>query len=322
MESVSGLDDLLAAWRLDAGAAVMQFDSPHYACSGKAFLIQTTAGERYVLKEKISAEKLAQECALLLALEAHGVPVAAPLPAVAGTYYARQGDRYYCLAPYLAGEVIVDHYAAGAEERARTFGEAIASLHAGLRQCAHLADLPVMDLVRDARWAGAKVLETCRAGHAEELRRILEALYEGLAECCPDLPIQPIHRDAHPANMLFRDGKLTGWLDFELAVRGPRLFDLGYCATSLLMDGFDDPVKRPRWFNLVAALVQGYAAQDPLPPAERAALWHVMLAIEAIFAAYYQEIGNETGAAKNLEALLWTLASRERVLAATEPDGT
>jgi prepilin-type processing-associated H-X9-DG protein len=75
-------------------------------------------------------------------------------------------------------------------------------------------------------------------------------LKHGLSTINRELPIQLIHRDAHPANMLFLDGRISGWLDFELIVRGPRLFDLCYCATSILMNGMDDP-DNARWLTLL-----------------------------------------------------------------------
>ena len=84
-----------------------------------------------------------------------------------------------------------------------------------------------------------------------DARSELEPIYK-------ELPRQLIHRDAHPSNMLFSAGRLTGLLDFELVRRGPRIFDLCYCASSLLVDGFEDCEKGQKWPSLFRSLVRGY----------------------------------------------------------------
>jgi Ser/Thr protein kinase RdoA (MazF antagonist) len=47
--------------------------------------------------------------------------------------------------------------------------------------------------------------------------KVCAALEEDLLPHYAALPHQLIHRDAHPAHMLFEDGTLTGWIDFDLA---------------------------------------------------------------------------------------------------------
>jgi aminoglycoside phosphotransferase (APT) family kinase protein len=44
-----------------------------------------------------------------------------------------------------------------------------------------------------------------------------------------------IHGDFHIGNALFSDGHLSGIVDWTLARRGPRLFDVGYCRVDLSM---------------------------------------------------------------------------------------
>jgi Ser/Thr protein kinase RdoA (MazF antagonist) len=64
------------------------------------------------------------------------------------------------------------------------------------------------------------------------------------------LPQTVIHRDPHPGNMLFEDGYLSGVLDFDLMMRGPRIFDPCYCATSMLLAQFLDERHREYWLDL------------------------------------------------------------------------
>jgi Ser/Thr protein kinase RdoA (MazF antagonist) len=185
-----------------------------------------------------------------------------------------------------------------------------------------------MNLLHDVEAAGAQL---CAASQASSLRAASQAwpqmaetcghiLTELLAELTPlagQLSVQPIHRDAHPANMLFLNGILSGWLDFEIAVRGVRIFDPCYCATSLLSAAWGNLEQRQQWLSLLAALIQGYDGANPLPGVERGAIWHVMLAIEFIFAAFYQRLGDPAGATRNLEMLVWLHGQKDEVLQLT-----
>jgi Ser/Thr protein kinase RdoA (MazF antagonist) len=272
-----------------------------------------TLTEKFVLKRTTVQPLRASQAALLTALYAHGVPVAVPKQTRKGEPYVRQGEEVFSLYPYLAGEVLTDHFAPGAEERARRFGIAVAQLHIGFKQCEQLVRVPEMDLLQNVT-AASQVVGRLDAGErAGEIQTALLELNHGLSLINRELPVQLIHRDAHPANMLFLDGRLSGWLDFELIVRGPRLFDLCYCATSILMNGMDDPNKRSRWFTLLAALVEGYTSSNPLTLVERSSLWYVLLSIEVIFAAYLSHLKDEKGVVQNLDALLWIVAHRSRI---------
>ncbi|MDH4138880.1 MAG: phosphotransferase [Anaerolineae bacterium] len=312
MLSSEVLSSLLANWDLEPSISIEVFETADYRCSGNVVFIETLIG-KYVLKRMTVQLARESEYTLLAALHTHGVPVAVPKLTREGEPYARQGDEYFCLSPYLAGVVISDHFAAGAEERARRFGIALAQLHIGLKQCEHLVMVSEMDLLRDVAVASQVVCAQGGDNAAESMQMVLSELNTGLATVSQELPIQLIHRDAHAANLLFLDEYVSGWLDFELIVRGPRLFDLGYCATSLLMNGMDDSAKRLRWLALLAALVNGYTSLNPLTVVERSALWYVLLSIEVIFAAYFTHIKDEKGITQNLDALLWIYENRNRI---------
>ena len=213
-------------------------------------------------------------------------------------------DDYYNLSPQLPGAVYTDHYAPGAEGRARQFGAAIARLHVALRGCDQIVSMPDMDLPGDIGRCSPMVRSIWPANQRPP-GPILDELETGLANCFAKLPQQLLHRDAHPGNMLFQDGQLTGWIDFELMERGPRLFDLCYCSTSLLMNGLDDPTKRQAWSGLVRALVEGYDSVSPLTLVERGAIRMMQMAIEVVFIAWLAHNNYPAIAARNIEALAW-----------------
>ena len=303
MLSSDVVSSLLASWDLPPLLSIKAFETSDYWCSGNVVFIETSE-EKYVLKRMTVQRAQKSAYALLTALQSNGVPVAVPKLTRSGEPYAKQGDEVYCLSSYLAGIAISDHFSAGSKERERRFGIALARLHMGLKQCEHLVKVPEMDLLQDVTAASQVVRALGRDYATDAIQTVLLELNHGLAALNPELPVQLIHRDAHPANMLFLDEHLTGWLDFELIVRGARLFDLCYCSTSLLMNGMDDSAKRNRWPILFGALVDGYASLNPLTLVERSALWIVLLSIEVIFAAYFSHIKDEKGILQNLEALM------------------
>lgn len=300
---------LLEHWSLGPIRSVHSQTPGEYAAGNVSF-IETEDGARYALKRKTVRRTLEQEYALLETLAAQGVPVAVPVRTRSGETCVQVGDERFTLSPHLPGAVYSDHYAPGAVDRARQFGVAIARLHAALLRCDSLVMAEEMDLPGDiARCSPA--VAAIWPDNRPSFESIRSELETGLADTFPGLPKQLIHRDAHPGNMLFHDGQrrytspFTGWLDFEIMLRGPRLFDLGYCSTSLLVSGLDDPAKRSTWFSLLSALVAGYETVSPLTTVERQSLRCILLSIEVIFIAFFTQIKHSAGVALNIEGLAW-----------------
>jgi len=50
----------------------------------------------------------------------------------------------------------------------------------------------------------------------------------------PDVPVRFIHRDYHPNNVLWVDGRLSGVVDWPNACRGPAQVDIGHCRGNLI----------------------------------------------------------------------------------------
>jgi aminoglycoside/choline kinase family phosphotransferase len=67
---------------------------------------------------------------------------------------------------------------------------------------------------------------------SDDERQVLDALYRRLEEVALQQPQVWVHRDYHSRNLIYRDGKAPGVIDFQDAVRGPITYDL----VSLLRD--------------------------------------------------------------------------------------
>ena len=147
----------------------------------------------------------------------------------------------------------------------------------------------------------------------EEVEAIASSVMRELELLGLELPAQLIHRDAHPGNMLFEGDTLTGIVDFEMVTRGPRVFDICYCATSILISAFDEAGRREEWPGLFEAIVGGYKGVSKLAAAERRAFWAILAAIELLFIAHGLDHGDVGGARCNERALLWLTGERERL---------
>jgi Ser/Thr protein kinase RdoA (MazF antagonist) len=164
------------------------------------------------------------------------------------------------------------------------------------------------------QWAIPRIRESRATVDADAVEQIWQDARMVLEPIHRELPGQLIHRDPHPSNMLFLAGRLTGWVDFELVRRGPRLFDLCYCASAMLFDGFEDHEEGQQWPGLFRALVRGYEEFCPLATSERRAAYGVFVAIELIFVAFWLDRHNDD-AALQCERLLYWLATNRDALA-------
>lgn len=129
------------------------------------------------------------------------------------------------------------------------------------------------------------------------------------------MPRQLIHRDPHPDNILFKEGRLAGFIDFELSERNVRIFDPCYASTAILNNNYDDPsVDNNRWFSVYRELLSGYDEIARLSELERRAAPNVVLCIQFICIAYFSGIEKFSALAKtNIDMLHWLVANREKL---------
>lgn len=282
---------------------------------GKTSLVTTAEQHSFVLKEKSDLLQAEKEFTLLSLLSNVGAPVAVPIRTVDREWYAINNGKIFCLYPKLPGEIITEHYEGNALSRASTFGKAIGFLHTCLLKCDNLNGYTNMKLMEQIRnWAIPRIREHNATVDGDSIVTIWNEIEQEMEPIYDQLPKQLIHRDPHPANMLFDKDKLTGFFDFEMVVRGPRIFDVCYCATSLLVSAFPDTEKMQRWPALFRSILNGYQVACPLSAAELLALYGTLAAIELLFAAFSLETHAEGAARCNAKVLQWLSANRELLL--------
>ena len=282
---------------------------------GRTWFVKTMAKGDFVLKVS-DLMRSEREYDLLLELSKTEIPVALPITTMEGDWCARScGGKVYCLYPRLPGNVITEHYAGDAEKRALGFGRAIGLLHTCFQARADVnghRELALLEQIE--QWALPRIREEGSAVDARAIERIWRDAEAELGPLYSKLPRQVIHRDPHPSNMLFSAGRLTGFLDFEMVRRGPRAFDVCYCGSSILVEGFEDSEKAQRWARLVHSLTRGYGEYFPLVASERLAMYGVLVSIELLFIAFCMDTRNYDAARTNERLLHW-LATNRQVLA-------
>lgn len=195
------------------------------------------------------------------------------------------------------------------------FGRAIGLLHSCFKELAGIGGYPDIKLVEQIdEWAVPRFRDDGTTVDADAIEQIWRDARSELGPVYKELPQQLIHRDAHPSNMLFSAGRLTGLLDFELVRRGPRIFDVCYCASSILVEGFEDLEQGRLWPSLFRSLARGYSEFCPLTASERQAVYGVFVAIELIFMAFWMDRHNQD-AATECERLVYWLAKNRDALA-------
>lgn len=120
---------------------------------------------------------------------------------------------------------------------------------------------------------------------------LLDTVYDSL-------PKQLIHRDVHFGNFLFFEGKLSGYIDFDLSQRNIRIFDICYFLAGLLAEETDDAFTKNEWIGNVKAVIAGYESIANLSVKEKSAIPCVMECIEILFVAYFISV-NDTKHAIN-----------------------
>lgn len=66
------------------------------------------------------------------------------------------------------------------------------------------------------------------------------------------MPHNIIHRDANPSNILFSNGEVSGFIDFEISEKNIRLFDPCYCATGILSEAEGVEGNFEKWPELLS----------------------------------------------------------------------
>jgi len=250
----------------------------HYESNGnKTWKI----GSDYFLKYASNPEELKKSIGLNLALASVGVPVITYLKMLDDDVIY---DKHYCLTKRINGENIKT---ASCVE-VRILGYETAKLHLSLSSLELDVNVSDNDFLNE--WSG-----WIKPGLADVNEDMIQLVDEKLTKHYHKLKRSIIHRDVQFGNVMYEDGKFTGWLDFDLTRKDIRIFDLAYFLAGLLMDYLETPEKENEWFAFYDSLIEGYQEIEKFTELELEMIPVLIIAIELLFVAWCGEQGDISG---------------------------
>ena len=304
MITTQTIQDKLALWGLQDSTITEIINGNTGKCHTNVWVI----GKKHVLKVGTDLVGLQTHIDVSKALKEAGFSVSLPVPALDGSEYITEGERYYYLSLKVSGTALENRkmFAPSGKELAWRFGQAIGKLDsalAGFDLPVATADLPL----QMKQWDIPKARNICNLDEAfyRELTSKLECLW-------PQLPKQMIHRDLNPGNVLVENGAITGFLDFDLTERNARIYDPCYAATAILSEGFADAsLDRSLWPSLLREILAGYDAIVHLTEAERAAVPYIIDCIQITSIAWFSSQEEFKKLAEtNVKMLTWIISHR------------
>ncbi|MCL2461335.1 MAG: phosphotransferase [Defluviitaleaceae bacterium] len=260
------MDDVLKYWGL-AGSTVSPISNQHHISTWDI-------SNQYILKKNHSIDEFMRSYQISSLLSTEGISVPKYIPANDGRMIVEDG--LYSLMTKLQGNR-VDLYEK--PDIAYGLGMELARLHSALAHIqSQISSCYDNDLIDE--WKNY-IKPGLYGGISNEKVEIVEARFY---ELYPKLPRQLIHRDAHVDNILFTNGQVSGWLDFDISHRDVRLFDLVY-----LLSCF-----QPKEVTLIGVwrlicndIISGYNEVQPLSIDERAALPVLMIVNGLLFVSFW-----------------------------------
>ncbi|MAG14060.1 MAG: hypothetical protein CMN78_05640 [Spirochaetales bacterium] len=260
--------------------------------------IKTDSG-LFILKTKNEKQELRKSLYLLQAIRREDVPIEVPVESLSGELYVDHGNKRYCLFERIVGDPINTGFE---HINWEIFGNAIARLHLAFDKIAIDIAFPEMQFVDAFPWlTGGKrqsVLSCDYLSYLSDSLAKIEALQKEL-----------IHRDPHPGNIIFKDGKLAGFIDLDLSTMGPRIFDLVYCSTAMLSDLFSG--QREVWVYKRKEIVVGYQRLCHLSDLELSLLLPMAVYIQQLFTRFYENQRDDEKSAHNAMIAKWLFESNE-----------
>ena len=266
--------------------------------------------DAYVLKTGDNKSTFDKSIALSRLLCSQGLPAIEYMNTTDGEPYVLTDGSYWCLMKRIRGTVF-DPFIGDPKHNGIVLGKAVAALHDALKNIEDEVDAYDADFYDEYKtW----ILPELEKGGVTFADGVLDYLQAFLTQEYPSLPRQLIHRDIHTSNLLFEDGVLTGYLDFDMGQKNARIFDVVYLACSQLVENYWDTARLAIWCEIFAGIVQGYNELLPLSEKELKAIPALFVFDEVLFTAFYAKTGQPETAKSCVDMTNWLYENREILL--------
>jgi Ser/Thr protein kinase RdoA (MazF antagonist) len=275
------IEQILPLWGIENRQVVQIYPSAWEINHSYALKVYT---DREQMERNIKISEILSDCS---------IPVAETVLTATGEKYVSHQDNFFFLSKKLPGSNISD---LKDKTIAWEMGHAIARLHRAFTKCEKEVEFWNNSLLDEMKGWIRETLTNNQWNIIQETEYSKAVdLLESVYDC---LPKQLIHRDVHFGNFLFSEGKLSGYIDFDLCQRNIRIFDICYFLTGLLAEETEDAFTKAEWLENLKSVLAGYESIIHLSEKEKSAIPCVMECIEILFAAYFLSI-NDTRHADN-----------------------
>ncbi|MGI6173379.1 MAG: phosphotransferase enzyme family protein [Christensenellales bacterium] len=300
------LRKILENWDVEKG---LKIEGVQIADGTKASESVWKVGRELYLKTN-DRERLLKNLKVVRALLHQGLSAAVPVPTRSGADFL-DGEAPFVLTRGLKGCPLPKGERFG-ENRivfGRKYGQSIARLHKALKAIQKDVSTDAVDLYQNvADWA----LPAVRKQNMGIEERFFEDYIDVFGRLYEVLPKQLIHRDPNPGNILFHEGEVSGFIDFDLSEASIRLWDVCYCATGILSEAGD--AQYEPWFDILRGILEGYDTENPLTREEKQSVLYVLCSIPMICIAYFEGRGECRELAEaNRKMLTFLIENRSRI---------
>lgn len=307
------IKQILSNWNIDMIGSLEETEfltAEGYFKTNKTWCIN----ENYILKSGKSLSNLKTHISISRALETSGIKIGSPIPTKNGEAFLQKDNFYYVLMKRITGAYLTpnERYEGSRLETGRKYGGAIGKLHKALKK--HDKDIEVNN---------SNLYKTCIEWALPETKRLMQQWNCPLSDEFFDnyinefgklyerLPVQIIHRDSNPSNILWTDGEVNAFIDFEISERNVRLFDPCYCATGILAEANTIKSGYDLWPELLAGIIKGYDEVCTLTKEEKLAIPFIIYSIQMIFIAWCDsQTADKVLAEINRNMLTWLWNNR------------
>ncbi|MCL2670972.1 MAG: phosphotransferase [Clostridiales bacterium] len=282
-----------------------QFGLPTPARVIKIYESAWDIDDAYILKTSEKQRWLDKSIRLSRLLLAAGVPVVEYINTPDAKPYIFQDEKYWSVMKKIHGSII-DPFLGNPGQNGTLLGQTLAKLHRALKNIENQAEVYVADFHEEFQSWIQPALKKSNITFADG---VIDSVQAFLQRDCKSLPRQLIHRDMHPGNLLFENGTLSGYLDFDLCQINARVFDIVYLGCSLLVENYQNKTRLSLWREIFVGILQGYSELLPLQEDELQALPALFIFDEVLFTAFFADLVQLETAKNCVEMTNWLHAN-------------
>ncbi|EPR10040.1 helix-turn-helix domain-containing protein [Ruminiclostridium papyrosolvens] len=208
---------LLSNWDIETKADICNtFTAGGAMKSNNSWVI----GDKYIFKTGRNIAGLKTHIDISRALQKSGMVAACPVKTKNGEDFLVENGRFYVLTNQIIGELLnpEQRYTGDRIATGKKYGEAIGNLHRILKSQDSNLDVNDSNLFDTViNWALPETKRNMEQWGCPLPDEFYSDYTENFSKLYDKLPKHIIHRDANPSNIMFNNGEVSGFIDFDIS---------------------------------------------------------------------------------------------------------